>query len=40
VQRAIIRFHQDDEGEGVAELACGHHSTVACATRAAKTSLT
>jgi hypothetical protein len=24
VQRAIVGFHQDDEGDWVAELACGH----------------
>ena len=28
VQRAIVGFHQDDEGEWVAELACGHQQHV------------
>jgi hypothetical protein len=28
VQRAIVGFHQDDEGEWVAELACGHRQHV------------
>jgi uncharacterized protein DUF3565 len=28
VQRAIVGFHQDDQGEWVAELACGHERHV------------
>jgi hypothetical protein len=28
VQRAIVGFHQDAEGEWVAELACGHRQHV------------
>ena len=28
VQRAIVGFHQDDEGEWVAELVCGHQQHV------------
>jgi len=28
VQRAIVGFHEDDEGEWVAELVCGHQQHV------------
>lgn len=28
MQRAIVGFHRDDEGEWVAELACGHRRHV------------